>query len=34
MVTVPLVSLAKLPAASVASDMFVFKLSGVEIIQH
>lgn len=30
-VTVPAVSLAKLPAASVASNAFVFKIRGVEI---
>ena len=33
-VTVPVVSLAKLPTASVSSNMFVFKVSGVEIRRH
>eukprot|EP01043_Picozoa_sp_COSAG02_P025494 COSAG02_NODE_1435_length_12610_cov_7.021181_8_plen_42_part_00 len=33
-VTVPVVSLAKLPTASVSSNMFVFKVSGVEIKRH
>lgn len=33
-VTVPVVSLAKLPTASVSSNMFVFKVRGVEIRRH